>query len=65
VAGGLGVALVPESVTSLTLGGVVYVPVSDKGATTDLAVAHAIGRGEPHLLRAVSAIERIVAAAAR
>jgi len=62
VAGGLGVALVPEPVSTLMLGGVVYVPVGDKDATTELAVAHVADRVEPHLVRAVAEIERIVAA---
>ena len=62
VAGGLGVALVPEPVSALQLGGVAYVRVSDKEAVTELAVAHLVGRTEPHLLRSVAAVERIVVA---
>jgi hypothetical protein len=49
-------------VSALRLGGVAYVRVSDKEAVTELAVAHLVGRTEPHLTRSVAAIERIVVA---
>jgi DNA-binding transcriptional LysR family regulator len=62
VAGGLGVALVPEPVSALKLGGVAYVRLSDKEAVTELAVAYLRGRREPHLIRSVDAVERIVVA---
>jgi DNA-binding transcriptional LysR family regulator len=60
VAGGLGAAIVPEPVSALQLDGVVYVPLSDRGATTELAVAHLADRNEPHLHRAVNAVTRLV-----
>ncbi len=60
VAGGLGVAVVPEPVAALRLDGVIYRPLTDRGATTKLAVAHHTDRAEPHLLRAVAEIVRIV-----
>ncbi len=60
VAGGLGAAIVPEPVTALRLGGVVYLPLTDRDATTELAVAHLADRTEPHLLRAVDAVRRLV-----
>ena len=60
VAGGLGVAIVPEPVTALQLGGVVYVPLSDREARTELAVAHLADRTEPHLERAVAAVRSLV-----
>jgi DNA-binding transcriptional LysR family regulator len=62
VAGGLGVAVVPEPVSALRLGGVAYVRISDREAVTELAVAHLLGRTEPHLIRSVAAVERIVVA---
>ena len=62
VAGGLGVALVPEPTTALQLGGVAYVRLSDRDAVTEVAVARVAEREEPHLLRAVDAVARIVAA---
>lgn len=65
VAGGLGVAIVPEPVSALQLGGVVYTRVSGPEATTELAVAHRSERSEPHLRRAVGAVERIVASQPR
>jgi DNA-binding transcriptional LysR family regulator len=60
VAGGLGVAIVPEPVTSLTLAGVTYLPLSgDK--TVPLAVAHRAGRQEVHLHRALESVRRLAA----
>lgn len=55
VAGGLGVAVVPEPVTALSLGGVVYRPLAGPAAI-DLAVAHRADRHEPHLARTVQVI---------
>ncbi|MFA1537876.1 LysR substrate-binding domain-containing protein [Actinomadura monticuli] len=60
VAGGLGVAVVPEPVTALALEGVAYRPLARPSVTVDLAIAHRTGRTEPHLARAVSIIRRIV-----
>ncbi|MCG7207426.1 LysR family transcriptional regulator [Streptomyces arenae] len=56
VAGGLGVAVVPEPVTVLALDGVVYRPLVRPAAVIELAVAYRAGRGEPHLARAVEVI---------
>ncbi|UDY23419.1 LysR substrate-binding domain-containing protein [Nocardioides sp. Kera G14] len=60
VAGGLGVAIVPEPVTALALDGVVYRPLTRPVTTVDLAVAHRADRGEPHLLRTVETIRAVV-----
>jgi len=60
VAGGLGAAIVPEPVAALQLDGVVYVPLSDRDATTEFAVAHLADRSEPHLHRAINAVTRLV-----
>ncbi|TDD86667.1 LysR family transcriptional regulator [Actinomadura darangshiensis] len=60
VAGGLGVAVVPEPVTALALEGVAYLPLAQPAAHVDLAVAHRTDRTEPHLARAVSLVRRIV-----
>ena len=60
VAGGLGAGIVPEPVTALQLEGVVYLPLSDRDATTHLAVAHLTERTEPHLRQAVEAVKRLV-----
>ncbi|WP_131737047.1 LysR substrate-binding domain-containing protein [Actinomadura roseirufa] len=60
VAGGLGVAVVPEPVTALALDGVVFRPLARPAVTVDLAIAHRTDRGEPHLVRAVSVVRRIV-----
>jgi DNA-binding transcriptional LysR family regulator len=56
VAGGLGVAVVPEPVTALALEGVTYRPLVRPVATVDLAVAHRAERTEPHLLRTIDVI---------
>lgn len=60
VAGGLGVAVVPEPVTALTLDGVAYRPLVRPVATVGLALAHRADRTEPHLLRTAAAIRRVV-----
>ncbi|MDG9718404.1 LysR family transcriptional regulator [Streptomyces sp. DH24] len=59
VAGGLGVAIVPEPVTALTLDGVAYRPLVRPAAGVDLAVAHRADRTEPHLARTIDVIRRI------
>ncbi|MEU8817272.1 LysR family transcriptional regulator [Actinoplanes sp. NPDC048796] len=56
VAGGLGVAVVPEPVTALALDGVVYRPLAGPAATVDLALAHRADRAEPHLSRTIELI---------
>ncbi|MFC8427138.1 LysR family transcriptional regulator [Streptomyces sp. NPDC057253] len=56
VAGGLGLAIVPEPVTALTLAGVAYLPLAGPDARVELAVAHRADRAEPHLARAVGII---------
>jgi len=60
VAGGLGVAIVPEPVTALSLDGVAYRPLVRPTATVDLAVAHRTDRTEPHLARTIEVIRRVV-----
>ncbi|MET9994878.1 LysR substrate-binding domain-containing protein [Streptomyces mutabilis] len=60
VAGGLGVAIVPEPVTALALDGVTYRPLVRPTATVDLAVAHRTDRTEPHLARTIEVIRRVV-----
>ncbi|NKZ02312.1 LysR substrate-binding domain-containing protein [Actinomadura latina] len=60
VAGGLGVAVVPEPVTALALEGVAYRPLAGPAADVELAIAHRTDRTEPHLARAVSVIRKIV-----
>ncbi|MER6960916.1 MULTISPECIES: LysR substrate-binding domain-containing protein [unclassified Streptomyces] len=59
VAGGLGVAVVPEPVTALALAGVVYRPLVRPAATVDLAVAHRSDRTEPHLSRTIEVVRRM------
>jgi len=62
VAGGLGAAVVPEPVSALRLDRVSYVGLGGPDCVTELAVAHLADRGEPHLLRAVAAVQALVAA---
>lgn len=59
VAGGLGVAVVPEPVTALALDGVVYRPLVRPAAAIDLALAHRLDRSEAHLLRALAVIRGV------
>ncbi|OAH16212.1 LysR family transcriptional regulator [Streptomyces jeddahensis] len=59
VAGGLGVAVVPEPVTALTLRGVVYRPLVRPAAAIELAVAYRADRGEPHLALTVEVIRKL------
>ncbi|WP_406441410.1 LysR substrate-binding domain-containing protein [Streptomyces sp. NBC_00631] len=60
VAGGLGLAVVPEPVTALALAGVAYRPLVRPAATVDLSVAHRSDRTEPHLGRTVDVIRRML-----
>ncbi|GGB21420.1 LysR family transcriptional regulator [Flexivirga endophytica] len=60
VAGGLGIAVVPEPATTLKVDGVVYRPLVAPAATVDLAIAHQNDRREAYLTRAVETIRRIV-----
>jgi len=59
VAGGLGVAIVPEPVMALALDGVLFRPLVRPSVRVDLAVAHRTDRTEPHLARAASVILQI------
>ncbi|MEW1648953.1 LysR substrate-binding domain-containing protein [Streptomyces sp. NPDC091219] len=60
VAGGLGVAIVPEPVTALTLRGVAYRPLVRPAAAIELAVAYRADRSEPHLALAVEVIRKLI-----
>jgi DNA-binding transcriptional LysR family regulator len=60
VAGGLGVAIVPEPVTALALDGVTYRPLAGPTTTIDLAVAHRADRDEAHLARTVGIIQELI-----
>ncbi|MGW1743459.1 LysR substrate-binding domain-containing protein [Nocardia sp. NPDC001965] len=59
VAGGLGVAVVPDPVTALPLSGVTYRPLLSP--TVELAIAYRSDRTEPHLARTVAVIRDTVA----
>lgn len=56
VAGGLGVALVPESVRHLQITGASYHEVEGPGGTVDLALAYRADDASPVLARALAAI---------
>ena len=62
VAGGLGVAIVPEPVTALALDGVAYRRLSQPQAGVDLALAHRADRAEPHLARTIELIKGLMVA---
>ncbi|GIM88347.1 LysR family transcriptional regulator [Paractinoplanes toevensis] len=59
VAGGLGVAVVPEPVTALALDGVAYRPLAHPDAGIELALAHRAERAEPHLTRTIALIREL------
>ena len=59
VAGGLGVAVVPDPVSALTLDGVAFIPLRPT-RTIELAVAHRTGRTEPHLRRTLDLVAAVV-----
>ncbi len=60
VAGGLGVAVVPQPVSALALAGVTYLPLVQPSATVPLAVAHRSERQEPHLRHTLAVIESLI-----
>ncbi|HJQ07436.1 MAG TPA: LysR family transcriptional regulator [Nocardioides sp.] len=60
VAGGLGVAIVPEPVTALALDGVTYRPLVRPATYVELVVATRADRTEPHLARTVEVVRRLV-----
>lgn len=59
VAGGLGVAIVPEPVSALALDGVVYRRLVRPVSHVELAVAHRTDHAPPHLTRAVDTLQRL------
>jgi DNA-binding transcriptional LysR family regulator len=59
VAGGLGVAVVPEPVTALGLDGVAYRPLAHPDAGIELALACRADRAEPHLARTIALIRAL------
>ncbi|WP_141014717.1 LysR family transcriptional regulator [Nocardioides sambongensis] len=63
VAGGLGVAVVPEPVSALAIDGVAYLPLVRPVRTIGLALAHRSERTEPHLERTVAVVEALARSA--
>lgn len=62
VAGGLGVALVPEPVATLGVAGATYRPLIGLAARVELAVATRAGDDAPHLARALEVVTRLARA---
>ena len=60
VAGGLGVAVVPEPVQALALDGIVYRPLGRPATSVELVVAHRADRHEPHLTRTLAVVREEV-----
>lgn len=60
VAAGLGVAIVPEPVSTLGVVGVTYRPLSPADARVQLAVALRAGDESPHLTRALEVLKSLV-----
>jgi len=63
VAAGLGVAIVPEPVSQLSVPGVAYRPLAG-GASVDLAVATRVEDDAPHLVRTLEVLAALVRATA-
>lgn len=59
VAGGLGVAVVPEPVRALPLGGVTYLPLARSTPTVALVAAHRADRDDPALLATLRAVQEL------
>ncbi|MEU6225194.1 LysR substrate-binding domain-containing protein [Streptomyces sp. NPDC047042] len=60
MAGGLGVAVVPEPVTALALDDVAYLLPAGADAHVEPAVAHRADRTEPLLARTVGIIRAVI-----
>lgn len=60
VAGGLGVAVVPQPVQALALEGIAYVRLVRPVTSVELAVAHRGDRLEPHLARTLAVVRELV-----
>lgn len=60
VAGGLGMAVVPEPVQALALEGIVYRPLGRPASSVELVVAHRADRHEPHLTRTLDVVREVV-----
>lgn len=60
VAGGLGVAVVPEPVRALALDGVSFRPLVRPVSTVQLAAAHRADRDEPHLASALAVLGQLI-----
>lgn len=56
VAGGRGVAVVPEPVRALRLDGVTFLPLTEPDVDVELSLAHRNERLEPHLERTVAVL---------
>ena len=65
VAGGLGVAVVPEPVKALALDGIIYRPLVRPATSVELVVAHRADRHEPHLSRTLAVVRDLVTATGR
>jgi DNA-binding transcriptional LysR family regulator len=60
VAGGLGVAVVPQPVQALSLEGIAYVPLVAGRTSVELVVARRGDRLEPHLARTLKVVRELV-----
>jgi DNA-binding transcriptional LysR family regulator len=59
-AAGIGVSLVPESVTRFTVAGAVYRPLAGETAQVELALAYRAGDDAPVLARALEVVRRVL-----
>ena len=59
VAAGLGVALVPESVSHLSIGGVTYRPIRGTPPRVELVAAYRAGNASPHVARVLQIVRSL------
>lgn len=60
VAAGLGVSLVPTSVSGMTVAGAVYRPLAGRAPRAEIAIAHALGDPPPVVQRALAVVQSAV-----
>lgn len=65
VAAGLGVALVPQSVSQLSISGIAYRSIRGSAPRVDLVAAYRQGDASPHLERVLEVVRALFAAPAR
>jgi DNA-binding transcriptional LysR family regulator len=65
VAAGLGVALVPESVSHLSISGIAYRPIRGRPPQVELVAAYRVADTSPHLARVLQVVRSLFADSGR